>query len=408
MTDSAGSRRYMVWITFIIALLQMLAPFSIDAYLPSFPDISRDLSASPVLMQQTISFYMAGFAIMNLFYGSISDAYGRRSVVLVALSGYAIISIACALTEDIHTLLWLRAGQGIFAAAGVVIGRAMVRDLFEGSRAQKVMSHSMTWFAMAPALAPVIGGWLHTAFGWRSVFWFLALFAVGLILLVATRINEPLPREHRQPLHPMYLLRMYGQALRKGRFLSIVVGNAIFFAGFFLYITSAPTMIYEHLHLGANDFIYLFGPLVGGMIIGAQLSGRLAGRWPQERSIALGITLMLAGAALNLAQAMYMSPGVVNTIGPVALYVTGMALNMPVLSIMAIDCFPNNRGLASSMQGFLQMGTNALVAGLVVPLLYHSVEHLAFGMAVFFIVGYVIFRLGVRRLDPPGGSRENA
>jgi len=397
MTESANSRRFLVWITFIIALMQMLGPFSIDAYMPSFPDISRDLLASPILMQQTMSFYMAGFAIMNLFYGSISDAYGRRSVVLVALSGYAFTSIACALTDDIHTLLWLRAGQGVFAAAGVVIGRAMVRDLFEGHRAQQVMSHSMTWFALAPALAPVIGGWLHTAFGWRSVFWFLALFAVGLMLLLYLRVSEPLPKERRQPLHPVYLLRMYAKAFGTPRFVSIVVANAIFFAGFFLYITSAPTMVYEHLHLGANDFIYLFGPLVGGMIIGSQLSGRMAGKWSQQRSIALGITLMLAGAALNLVQAMYMSPGVLNTIGPVALYVMGMALNMPVLPIMAIDCCPNNRGLASSMQGFLQMGVNALVAGLVVPLLYHSVEHLAFGMAVFFILGYTIFRLGVRR-----------
>ena len=276
MTERIDSRRFMVWITLIIALLQMLAPFSIDAYLPSFPDISGDLSASPLLMQQTLSFYMAGFAIMNLFYGSISDAYGRRNVVLVALSGYALTSVACATTQDIHTLLWLRAGQGVFAAAGVVIGRAMVRDLFEGHRAQQVMSHTMTWFALAPALAPVIGGWLHSMWGWRSVFWFLALFAVVLALLVATRMKESLAPEHRQSLHPMYLLRMYGRAFFHLRFMAIAVSTAVFFAGFFLYITAAPTVIYEHLGLGANDFIFLFGPLVGGMMIGAQLSGRLA------------------------------------------------------------------------------------------------------------------------------------
>jgi DHA1 family bicyclomycin/chloramphenicol resistance-like MFS transporter len=397
MTDSMNSRRFLVWITFIIASLQMLAPFSIDAYLPSFPDISKDLSASPLLMQQTLSFYMAGFAVMNLFYGSISDAYGRRKVVLTALTGYALTSIACALTRDIHTLLWLRAGQGIFAAAGVVIGRAMVRDLFDGPRAQKVMSHSMTWFALAPALAPLIGGGLHSLFGWRSVFWFLALFAVVLALLVATRMKESLAPEHRQSLHPIYLLRMYARAILHLRFMAIALSTAVFFAGFFLYITSAPTVIYEHLGLGANDFIVLFGPLVGGMMIGAQLSGRLAERWSQQRIIALGIMLMLAGAVLNLLQAMIWPPGVINTVGPVALYVMGMAINMPVLSIMGIDCFPHNRGLASSMQGFIQMGANAIVAGLVVPLLYHSVEHLAFGMAGFFIAGYVIFRLGVRR-----------
>lgn len=410
MAEQAHTRRFLVWITFIIALMQMLGPFSIDAYMPSFPDISKDLMASPLLMQQTMSFYMAGFAIMNLFYGSISDAYGRLRVVMVALTGYAVTSIACALINDIHILLWLRFGQGFFAAAGVVIGRAMVRDLFEGPQAQKIMSHSMTWFALAPALAPVIGGGLHTAFGWRSVFWFLALFALALIVLLFTRLDEPLPKERRQPLHPMYLLRMYGQAMKTPRFVSIVVANAIFFAGFFLYITSAPTIIYEHLHLGPNDFIFLFGPLVGGMIIGAQIAGRVAGHWSQQRSIRLGLILMLVGMVLNLLQARYMAPGVINTIGPVALYVMGMALNMPILAIMALDCFPQNRGLAASVQGFLQMGVNALVAGIVVPLLYHSLWHLALGMAAFFVIAYIIFRLGVRwsRLDPMRGSRDNA
>ena len=397
MTNTTDARRFMAWITLIIALLAMLAPFSIDAYMPSFPDISAELLASPLQMQQTMSFYLASFAIMNLFYGSISDAYGRRNVVLVALAGYTLTSVACAVTQDIHTLLLLRAGQGIFAAAGVVVGRAMVRDLFDGPRAQRVMSHSMTWFALAPALAPVIGGWLHTLWGWRSVFWFLALFAVVLGLLVATRMKESLPPEHRQSLHPLYLLRMYGKALRHGRFVAIAVSTAVFFAGFFLYITSAPTMVYEHLALGPNDFIYVFGPLVGGMMIGSQLSGRLAERWPQQRIIVLGILVMLLGAALNLLQSLYWPPGILNTIGPVAVYIVGMALIMPVLSIMGIDCFPHNRGLAASMQGFIQMGTNALVAGLIVPLLYHSVESLALGMAVFFIVGYAIFRLGVRQ-----------
>jgi len=397
MSHSSDSRRTLVWITLIVALLQMLGPFSIDTYMPSFPDISRELSASALQMQQTMSFYMAGFAIMNLFYGTLSDAYGRRRVILVALIGYALISAACALSRDIHTLLMLRAGQGLFAAAGVVVGRAMLRDLYHGAQAQKVMSHAMTWFALAPALAPVIGGWLHTVWGWRSVFWFLVLFAVVLGLLMATRMRESLALEHRQPLHPIYLLRMYAQALRNRRFLAIVISNAVFFAGFFLYITAAPRVVYQLLHLGANEFILLFGPLVGGMIIGAQISGRLAEHWPQQRIIALGISLMLAAAILNLLQSLFWAPGVFNTIAPVALYVMGMAINLPVLSIMGIDCFPKNRGLASSLQSFMQVGTNAIVAGVVVPILYDSVRHLAFGMAGFFILGYAVFRLGVSR-----------
>ncbi|MDH5360899.1 MAG: multidrug effflux MFS transporter [Gammaproteobacteria bacterium] len=391
------SQRFMLWIVLIVAMLSMLAPFSIDTYLPSFPAIAGELSASALQMQQTMSFYMAGFAIMNLFYGSLSDAYGRRSITLFALLGYAAVSVACAVVKDIDTLLWLRAGQGAFAAAGVVVGRALVRDLFDGAQAQKVMSAAMFWFALAPALAPVIGGWLHSLFGWRSVFWFLAALSLSLFLLVALRLQESLPKEQRSSMHPAYLLRTYWQVSLNLRFMMISVSSALFFGGFFLYITSAPTMVYEHLALGVNDFGYLFAMLVAGVMLGSRLSGRMAGIWSQQQLTTVGYTLMLVAALINVIQAQLFPPSFLVTILPVSFYVTGVALLLPTFTIMALDCFPKNRGMASSLLGFIQMGSNAVVAGVVTPWLYHSVSQLALGMLGFGLVSFVFYRLGVHR-----------
>lgn len=395
--SEAHTPRFRLWIVLIVAMMSMLAPFSIDTYMPSFPAIAGELSATSLQMQQTMSFYMAGFAIMNLFYGSLSDAYGRRSVALLALLGYAAVSVACALVTDIDTLLWLRAGQGAFAAAGVVVGRALVRDLFDGAQAQKVMSASMFWFALAPALAPVIGGWLHTLFGWRSVFWFLTALSLFLFLLVATKLKESLPKEDRTSMHPVYLFRMYWQVSHNLRFMMISVSSALFFAGFFLYITSAPTMVYEHLALGVNDFGYLFAMLVAGIMIGSRLSGRMAGIWSQQQLTTVGYVLMLVAALLNVIQSQLFPPTIMTTILPVSFYAAGMALLLPSFTIMALDCFPKNRGLASSLMGFIQMGSNAVVAGVVTPLLYQSVSELALGMLGFGLASYILYRLGVHR-----------
>ena len=387
--------RFMLWITLIVALMAMLAPFSIDTYMPSFPAIAAELAATPLQMQQTMSFYMAGFAIMNLFYGSLSDAYGRRSVVLLALLGYALVSVACALVTDIHTLLWLRVGQGAFAAAGVVVGRALVRDLFDGAQAQRVMSASMFWFALAPALAPVIGGGLHTLFGWRSVFWFLTALSLLLFTLVILRLQETLPKAARSSMHPVYLLRMYVKVSRHLRFMLLSIASALFFAGFFLYVTSAPTMVYEHLALGANDFGYVFAMLVAGIMLGSRLSVRMAGVWSQQQLSTVAYALMVVAALMNVLQSQLFPPSIITTILPVSVYAAGMALLLPTFTLLALDCFPNNRGLASSMMGFIQMATNAVVAGAVTPLLYHSVSALALGMLVFVSFSLLLFRYGI-------------
>lgn len=384
----------------------MLAPFSIDTYLPSFPDIAREFAVPPLYLQQTLSFYLLAFAVMTLVYGPLSDSYGRRRVVLVAVALYVVSSIGCWFAPNAHWLLAMRIGQGLSASAGVVIGRAVIRDAFAGAQAQRVMANMMLIFALAPAVAPIIGGWLHDAFGWRSVFMFLTLLGLALWGWTALVLPETLPAVARQSIHPRAVGRTYRQALGSGHFMGLVMITAFNFGGMFLYVAGSPEVIYRHLQLGPDDFGVLFVPLVAGMMAGTLLSGRLAGRVTHAHCVDLGYGLMLAGAALNVMLAFTTTASAFTIIAPPVLYASGMALAMPNLSLMALDLFPAHRGLASALQGFTHTASNAVVAGLVVPLLAHDLRWLTTGMLVLALAGFVWWRTACRQRALPASATQ--
>ena len=375
----------------IITMLAMVAPFCIDTYLPSFPSIAADLDASAVEMQQSLSLYLLGFAVMTLFYGSISDSLGRRTVILFALIGFCLTSIGLTLVDNIELFLLLRLIQGAFASAGIVVGRAVVRDLFHGHQAQQVMAAAMLLFGIAPAIAPIIGGLLETAFGWRSIFIFLSILGAVLIFLVLCGLRETLPKERRHSMHPVILLKNYGHALTRFHFLELALIVAFNFGGFFLYITAAPQLMFKHLGLGAGDFHIMFVPMVGGMMLGAFLSGRTAGRMSVRRALQAAYAIMLVGAVLNISQALFLPVSPLTVIAPLVVYGVGMSFCMPMLSILGLDELPNHRGLASSLQSFVHMSMNAVVAGVVVPLVFDTIQHLALTMLVMYGIALLMF-----------------
>lgn len=379
----------------------MLAPFSIDTYLPSFPDIAIEFNTSALYLQQTLSFYLLAFALMTLAYGPLSDAFGRRVVILGAVAVYIGTSIGCALAVNEHWLLAMRIGQGLSASGGIVVGRAIIRDAFAGVQAQRVMAQMMLMFALAPAVAPIVGGWLHEAFGWRSVFVFLTLLGLGTWIWTALSLPETLPAVARQSIHPRAVAAAYARALRSPAFLLLVAMVALNFGGIFLYIAASPVVIYEHLHYGANDFWRLFVPLVAGMMIGTFLSGRLAGRLSHVHAVDLGYGLMLAAAASSLLLTFTALPGTLSIIVPGMVYASGMALAMPNLTLMALDIFPTHRGTASAVQGFSQTTFNAAVAGLLAPLLSLRLPWMAAGMLVMCLGGFVLWRLARRTHHQP-------
>nr|MBL8457629.1 multidrug effflux MFS transporter [Zoogloeaceae bacterium] len=384
-------------LSFLLAGLAAIGPFAIDTYLPAFHAMAAALSASQLEVQQTLTIYMATFAAMALWHGALSDRFGRRKVIIVATALFALASLVCAAARSIEWL-WLGRGlQGLAGGAGMIVGRAVIRDVFDGAQAQRAMSRVMMIFGIAPAVAPMVGGALLALAGWRSIFVFLALFAAVLTWLTWRFLPETLAPEARHSLHPVKLGRAYLKVVASVAFLLLVGATAMNFNGFFIYVLSAPVFLMDHLGLAETQFAWLFIPAVAGLTFGSMLSGRAAGRWSARRTIHAGFAIMLVAAAINIGHASLMAPGLPWSVLPVALYNCGMALAMPSLTLLALDLFPDRRGLASSCQSFAQVGTNAVTAGLVAPLLWGSPLSLAIGMALFMLGGLALFIVWGRR-----------
>ncbi|MDH5408883.1 MAG: multidrug effflux MFS transporter [Gammaproteobacteria bacterium] len=375
----------------IIAMLAMIAPFCIDTYLPAFPSIATDLGASAIEMQQTLSLYLLGYAVMTLFCGAISDALGRRRVILVALIGFVITTFGLALAENIELFLLLRLIQGGFASVASVVGRAVVRDLFHGHQAQQVMAIGMVLFGIAPAVAPIIGGMLEISFGWRSIFVFLIIFGFILFIMVSSGLKESLPKEQRHSMHPIALLKNYLHALSKFHFLELCLIIAFNFGGIFLFITAAPQVMFVHLGLTAADFHIMFVPIVAGMMFGAYLSSRTAGRMSVRRALQWGYAIMFVGAVLSFSLAYSLPVSAFTVVVPLMVYSVGMSFCMPMLSILCMDELPNNRGLASSLQTFVHMCMGAIVAGAVVPLVFDKIQYMATTLLLMYAVALLMF-----------------
>lgn len=356
----------------LLAGLGMLGPFSIDTYLPAFTGIAQSLGATPVEMQQTLSAYLMGFALMNLFHGALADSWGRRPVVLAGLAVFTLTSLGCAMAQHIGQLVLFRALQGMSAGAGMVVSRAIIRDLFHPDQAQKVMSQVTIYFGVAPAVAPIIGGWLYVHLGWHSIFWFLVGVGVLLFTTMARMLPESLHPSQRQPFHPRSLLQGYAAMAGSPVFLALAFASGVPFNGMFLYVLSAPVFLGEVLHLGPTEFFWFFLLTIGGIMGGAWWSGRLAGRITRARQIRRGFRIMVGVSLLNVALNAVFTPQAWWALPLIALFAFGWALMVPVVTLMVLDQAPDRRGMASSLQACLGSVANALVAGLIAPLVMHS------------------------------------
>lgn len=355
----------------LLAALSAVGPFSIDAYLPSMGEIGRKLHADPLVVQETLTAYMLPFAVMTLWHGALSDTLGRRRVILWGSALFTLASAACAFAPDIHLLLLFRALQGITAGAGVVVGRAIVRDCYHGPAAQRIMSQITLTFALAPAIAPVLGGWLEVASGWRSVFAFLVLFSAACWFACVRMLPETLPPARRQPLNPRFLLHSYFHVLTSRRFVALCLTVTLNFAGFFIYVASAPVFLSQHLGVPATGYFWLFGPSTVGMALGSWYSGRIAGRWSPRRTLICAYALMGTATAANVIFHLTHAAALPWSVAPLFLYVLGMSLSFPTLTLLALDLFPVQRGLAASCQAFVQT-TGAALNTVLAPFVWHT------------------------------------
>lgn len=388
----------------MLASLATLGPFSIDAYLPAFAGIQASLGATPLQIQQTLSGYLFAFGLMFLFHGALSDSFGRKPVIMVALVVYTLASVGAALAASVSGLIGWRVVQGLSVGAGMVVGRAMIRDLFGPEDAQRLMSLVTLFFGLAPAIAPVIGGWLFVGFGWRSIFWFLALVGAALVLAGWRFLPETLVPSKRQSFHPVPLLKGYEEVGINIRFLLLSIAVGFNFNGFFLYIVSAPAFLGEHLGLGPEEYAWLFVPCIAGIMVGAQLSGRAAGRHTAPTTVRRAYGFIGFAALLNLAYSFLATPSVPWAVIPIAIYGIGFAMAMPSITLITLDLFPTRRGMAASLQGFVSGMVNVLVAGVVSPLLWHDTRLLAIGMAGMALLGFASWSAYLRSARSRGGG----
>ena len=369
----------------------MIGPFTIDTYLPAFESMEQDFTVSRAQMTQTLGLYLIAFAASTLIWGAVTDWIGRKPVILLALGSYFVASIACALATSYEQFLLFRVLQGLGIGGSLIAGRAMVRDLLGTKEAQKVMAKAMMLFAISPAIAPIIGGWLHEAFGWRSIFWFLALYSATVLLFALLGTQESLKKENRNSIHIQKVSGVYLKTLSKPHYLRLVFILACAFSSFFLFVAGAPTILFDILGLAPTDFYILFIPVVSGIFIGSIISDRLIDRFTGRKMINIFLNAMFIFALLNLVIAHTIKPTLFSILIPLIFYSISLATIMPVLTIRIIDCFPNNRGSASAMQSFIHMGFNGLSVSFIVALLGASMMNFTYAQVSLIGIAIVLW-----------------
>jgi DHA1 family bicyclomycin/chloramphenicol resistance-like MFS transporter len=264
------------------------------------------------------------------------------------------------------------------------------------------MSHIMMVFGLAPAIAPILGGFLHVTFGWRSTFVFLTVFGALMILLVYKGLPESLPKSQRHAFHGLAIARNYLKVLRRPQFLLLSLSVGMAFGGLSLYIGSAANFVMEILHLPETAFAWLFIPLISGMVIGSAWGGKAASRIASGRMMWLGFGIMATGALVNVAYTALFVADIPWAVLPLGIYTFGLAVAMPAIQVAALGLFPDNRGLASSMLSFIQMMAFALVSGLVAPMLFDSAFKLACGVLAGLAISFACWRLSLLLKEDEG------
>lgn len=374
-------------LTVLLGSLSTLGPFSNDSVLPVFPSLQSEFAVTDLQMQQVLTVYFLPFAVMMLMHGTLSDALGRRRMIIVGMAAYAVAALVCASAQSYGMLLVGRLLQGISAGAGVVVSRAIVRDVYEHDQAQRALAQVMIIFGIAPAIAPILGGWLGHLFGWRSVFMFLTLISAVMLAATLLWLPETLHAARRTPFSARTLYAGIRKALTSARFVLLTCAYACNFAGFFIYIVSSPAFGYRILGIEQTEFVWIFGPAIAGMIVGSFASAHLAGHLSPVGTVFAAYAFMLCAVVFNVAYHGAHPATLPVSVVPIFIYTIGMGAAMPCLMLLVLDLMPERRGFASSMIGFAQSGSSALLAGAVSYWVSGSALSLALCSAAIFVFG---------------------
>ena len=361
---STSPRKLSLLLIIILGAISALTPLAIDMYLPALPTIAQELGVSPGAVQITLTAYVGGFAIGQLLHGPLADSYGRKPVLISGTVLFALAAMVSATTHGIDALTWVRAGQGFAGAAAAVVIQAIVRDMFDKEDYARTMSFIILVMTLAPLAAPLIGGYMTFWFGWRSIFWLLALIAVLVIIAVLWKIPETLAVENRQPLSLRATIRHYVGLSTRPQAIGLICTGAFSFAGMFAFLT-AGSFIYINIYgIDIKHVGYLFALNVVLMMVMTTLNGRLVKKLGSHWMLRLGLTMQFS-AALLLLIAQILNLGLWGTVIPVMLFVSTISVIGSNSMALLLSEYPHIAGTASSLAGTLRFGAGALVGAAV-------------------------------------------
>ena len=384
-------------IAVLLGGLAGLAPFALDTYLPAFPEIAASLGTSRATVQQSLTSYLVPYAAMMLVHGPLSDHYGRRASIIGALLIFCASSLGCAMAQSIEAFLAWRMLQGLSVGATTVVGRALIRDLFEGGAAQRLFAQVNLVFTLAPVVAPILGGYLLTALGWQSIFWFLLIYPVTLLAATWRWLPETLPTQSRTPLRLSRIAGNLTAFARKPKFGALALMAGASFCGFFVYILAAPAFVRDLLELKPTEFGWLFVATASGTFVGSWWAARRAGAKPPCTTIGLGLSFSAVAVCANVGYHAVFAPAVPWSVLPLTLYCCGYALMLPSVTLLILDTSPLPRGATSSLQGFSQIGCATVTSAVIVPVAAQSALWLALAMLGWWLVSttsWLAFRRG--------------
>lgn len=382
--------------TAVLAMLTALGPLSTDFYLPSLPEIVRVMATDVAGAQATLSSFLFGFAAGQIIWGPLSDRLGRRPVLLAGLGIFFVATFACAFAPSIEALTIGRALQAIGASGPIVLGRAMVRDLYEGPRAGRELARMGMIMGLVPAVAPVIGGMLQMAFGWRSTFIASLVFALGLAVVILLIMPETLRTRSPDKLSLLSIFRGFGTLLHNRAFRVYVALTALAYAGLFAFISGSSFVLIGIYGLSPVEYGFSFGFAVLGYILGTIIAQRLVGRRGMDGVIAIGVACLAGGGLAMLASVATGFAGPLGVIVPMALYACGVGLTMPQAQAAAMMPFPERAGAASSFNGLCQMLLSACIGLLVGQLLKGSALPLPAVMSALGVGAFILFQASGR------------
>jgi MFS transporter, DHA1 family, multidrug resistance protein len=348
----------------VLGALTAFGPLSIDMYLPGLPLIQRELRTSAAATELTLSTFFAGLALAQLAYGPLSDRFGRKRPVYAGLLIYALASLGCALAPGIGVLIICRFLQAVGGAAGMVVARAVVRDLHGGREAARLMSLLMLVMGAAPILAPILGSWLVGSAGWRAIFWLLTALGLSALALVALLLPETAPRTVAQPVHGSFAAR-YLRLLREGPFMAFTLAGGLASAGMFAYIAGSPFVLMDLHHVSPRGYSLIFGSNAVGLILASQVNRAVLARFTPARVLGTMLTVIcLAGLALV---AVALTPGAPlwALLVPLFVFVASIGFTGPNAVALALEQQAHQAGLASALLGSLQFTAAAASSALV-------------------------------------------